>query len=95
VQVTTIGITPPDFTDGYQNGYPILDVPRIHKAVKKLIAAPKPKAAAPAPTVEKAPAGQDDAEPTETTKPKSGSSGSSGKSSGNEVEQSSDACGIG
>ena len=94
VQVTTIGITPPKFTDGYQNGYPILDVPRIHKAVKKLIATPKPKAATPpAPEAEKpAPPGQDDAEPTGTTKPKSGSGG---KSSGNEVEQSSDACGIG
>jgi LCP family protein required for cell wall assembly len=95
VAVTTIGITPPEFTDGYRNGYPILDVPRIHKAVRKLIAEPKPKAAAPAPTAGKTPpAGQDDAEPTETTKPKSGSSGSNGKKAGNEVEQSSDACGM-
>jgi anionic cell wall polymer biosynthesis LytR-Cps2A-Psr (LCP) family protein len=40
VSVTTLGITPPAFTDGYQNGYPMPDVERIRAAVRRLVAGP-------------------------------------------------------
>jgi LCP family protein required for cell wall assembly len=45
VEVTTIGITPPAFTDGYADGYPIPDVPRIHRAVRRAVRGPAPASA--------------------------------------------------
>jgi LCP family protein required for cell wall assembly len=38
--VTTLGITPPAFTDGYRNGYPTPDVERIRAAVRRIVAGP-------------------------------------------------------
>jgi LCP family protein required for cell wall assembly len=47
VKVTTIGITPPAFTDGYAGGYPIPDVERIRRAVRRAVRGPAPTTSAP------------------------------------------------
>jgi polyisoprenyl-teichoic acid--peptidoglycan teichoic acid transferase len=75
VQVATIGITPPAFTDGYANGYPIPDVQRIRRAVRRAVRGPAPTtttspadaAAGPTTTAGGAKGGQ--RRPTATTTP--------------------------
>jgi LCP family protein required for cell wall assembly len=88
VQVTTIGITPPAFTDGYERGYPIPDVKRIRKAVADLIR--KPAAATPgAPTQTTV-----RPKPTTTTSGGDAGGGSTGttKAPSRDIAQTSDAC---
>ena len=62
-KTTTLGLTPPSYTTGYLNGYPIPDVPRIRAAVRKLLFPSRPT------TTTQPPAGPDG---TTTTRPPTG-----------------------
>jgi LCP family protein required for cell wall assembly len=42
VKVATIGFTPPTYNRGWSSGYPIPDVPKIQRAVHRLISPPRP-----------------------------------------------------
>jgi len=42
VKVAAIGFTPPTYNRGWSSGYPIPDVPKIQRAVHRLISPPRP-----------------------------------------------------
>jgi polyisoprenyl-teichoic acid--peptidoglycan teichoic acid transferase len=44
VSVTAVGFTPPTYNAGWQTGYPIPDVPKIHAAVRRMTGMSEPDA---------------------------------------------------